>query len=41
VVSVRLDESFVADGKWWLGQHEHLVAYMGYFVGDRDWMMGR
>ena len=23
MVSVRLDESFVADGKWWLGEHEH------------------
>jgi len=40
VVSVGLDESVVADGKWWLGQQEHLVAQMGYFAGDWDWMRG-
>jgi hypothetical protein len=37
VVSVGLDETFITDGKWWLGEHEHLVGWMG----DWDWMRGR
>ena len=29
MVSVGLDESFIGDAKWWLGEDEHLVAWGG------------
>ena len=33
MVSVGLDESFIGDAKWWLGEHEHLVGLDGCFAG--------